>query len=170
MTHQTRTATPADPAPAEPTAPAPVTDRLAVLRRDLYVARDRLEQVTATAERLSRPRNECETDMAVLSGVYRKPRPRAVARRDARYEREAAAWQAVRDAQLKVDELLRRIERAEQNKPTGFTRDELNAAKYVRDRHGWHKVARVSAKSVSVETGYDWTDRIPLARILEVRS
>lgn len=41
---------------------------------------------------------------------------------------------------------------------------------HVRTATGWHKVVRVSAKSVTVETGYSWTDRHPLARIIEVRT
>lgn len=47
--------------------------------------------------------------------------------------------------------------------------DEVRGALAVRDEFGWHKVVRVSAKSVTVETAYSWTDRIALGKILEVR-
>ena len=57
---------------------------------------------------------------------------------------------------------------AERTKPVPFTPDELRAARAVRDAYGWHKVARVNAKSVSVETGYSWTDRIDITKILQV--
>jgi hypothetical protein len=39
----------------------------------------------------------------------------------------------------------------------------------VRDSAGWHVVARVNAKSVSVLTPWSWTDRIEHARIIETR-
>lgn len=49
-----------------------------------------------------------------------------------------------------------------------FTREEVAGARAVRDAFGWHRVVRISAKSVTVETPYSWTDRIPLDKILEV--
>jgi hypothetical protein len=51
-----------------------------------------------------------------------------------------------------------------------FTSDELKAATHIRTDTGWHKVVRVSAKSVTVETGYSWTDRYALGKVLEVRA
>jgi uncharacterized protein DUF3560 len=35
----------------------------------------------------------------------------------------------------------------------------------VKTAFGWHKVVRVNAKSLSVETGYTWTDKIPYDRV-----
>lgn len=52
---------------------------------------------------------------------------------------------------------------------TKLTADDVRGAVAVRDQHGWHRVVRVSAKSVTVETGYSWTDRIPLEKLLEAR-
>lgn len=46
---------------------------------------------------------------------------------------------------------------------------EVIGAVAVRDRHGWHRVVRVNGLSVTVETGYSWTDRIPFGKVLEVR-
>jgi len=54
-------------------------------------------------------------------------------------------------------------------KPVPFTPEELLTARAIRTSVGWHKVARVNAKSVSVETGYSWTDRYTLDEVLEVR-
>jgi len=51
-----------------------------------------------------------------------------------------------------------------------LTRDDLLAATYVRTRFGWHKVARVSRTTVSVETGYSWTDKYEFSKILEART
>lgn len=47
---------------------------------------------------------------------------------------------------------------------------DVAGAKYVRTVTGWRKVVRVSAKSVSVESGYSWVDRIPLGQIFEARA
>lgn len=51
-----------------------------------------------------------------------------------------------------------------------LTHADVQDATHVRDTIGWHKVVRVSAKSVTVETGYSWTDRIPIDRIHEART
>ena len=50
-----------------------------------------------------------------------------------------------------------------------YTPEQYKAAKVVRTVTGWHKVVRANAKSVTVETPYSWTDRIEVARIIEVR-
>lgn len=54
--------------------------------------------------------------------------------------------------------------------PKPFTEDEYRAAKVVRNSLGWHRVVRVNTKSVTVESGYSWNDRIDRDKILEVRS
>ncbi len=50
-----------------------------------------------------------------------------------------------------------------------LTLDDVRGADYVRDEFGWHKVVRVSAKSVTVETPWSWTDRIALDKVRDVR-
>jgi hypothetical protein len=50
-----------------------------------------------------------------------------------------------------------------------FTDEQYTAARVVRTDTGWHKVVRVNTKSVTVETGYSWTDRIQRDKIIEVR-
>lgn len=45
----------------------------------------------------------------------------------------------------------------------------IQRATAVRDRHGWHKVIRVNRKTVTVESGYSWTETIPLDRIEDAR-
>lgn len=39
----------------------------------------------------------------------------------------------------------------------------------MRIRGQWRKVVRANAKSVSVETGYDWTDRTPWHEVRDHR-
>lgn len=140
------------------------------LAEALEAARADLARLTEAAESYSRPRNEYETDMATVSGIRRKPSPRADRQRWARFDREAELWAKVRRATDEVSRLRAMLEWAKRNVPVPYTADELKAAKYVRDDNGWHRVVRVSAKSVSVETGYSWTDRITLDRIIEVRA
>lgn len=77
-----------------------------------------------------------------------------------------AAQEAERQEGLKAQ---RAAAREEEKARTKLTADDVRGARFVRDQFGWHKVVRVSAKSVTVETGYSWTDRIPLDRILEAR-
>lgn len=78
-------------------------------------------------------------------------------------KRELAADAATERAQARADY-------AERTKPVPFTDDQLRAATHIRTSTGWHKIIRVSTKTVTVETGYSWTDRHPMARILEART
>ena len=72
-------------------------------------------------------------------------------------------------AAAEVERAAAKAEYAERVKPVPYTAADLAAATHIRTATGWHKVVRVSAKSVTVETGYSWTDRHPIARIIEVR-
>ena len=58
---------------------------------------------------------------------------------------------------------------AERNAPVPFADDQYLAATVVRTKLGWYRVVKVSAKSVTVETGYSWNDRISRSKIIEVR-
>ena len=80
---------------------------------------------------------------------------------------DAAKRELAEDAAAERDKV--RAAYAERVKLVTFTADELAAATHIRTDTGWHKVVRVSAKSVTVETGYSWTDRYALAKIIEVR-
>jgi hypothetical protein len=51
-----------------------------------------------------------------------------------------------------------------------LTADDIQGATRVRDRFGWHEVVRVNKTSVTVATGYSWTDRIAIDRIIEAAS
>ena len=108
-------------------------------------------------------------DTAILSGIRRKHNAKADTRRYNAYDREArayAALDAAREswhvAESRIAALAEREAAADLVVPAD--------ARLVRDSLGWHRVVRVNTKSVSVETGYSWTDRIPLANVLEARS
>ena len=53
--------------------------------------------------------------------------------------------------------------------PVPFTPEQLKTAQVIRTTTGWHRVVKVNAKSVTVATGYSWTDRHELGKILEVK-
>jgi hypothetical protein len=50
-----------------------------------------------------------------------------------------------------------------------LTREDCVGAKVALTKHGWRKVVRVNKTTVSLETGYSWTDRVPFEDLLEVR-
>lgn len=95
--------------------------------------------------------------------------------RAARQVRSAmdSAYRAAKEAEEKLayyTQKLNYYERtiAERDRPR-FAREDLIGATFVRDGLSWRKVAKVNAKTVSVETGYSWVDRIPFERITEYR-
>lgn len=51
-----------------------------------------------------------------------------------------------------------------------FTAEQLADARLIQDDHGWHRVVRVNSKSVTVETAYSWTDRIPVKNVRGMRT
>lgn len=61
----------------------------------------------------------------------------------------------------------RKAERAAEAARRKFTAADLANATHVRDSLGWHRVVRVSAKSVTVATAYSWTERIRLEHVLQ---
>lgn len=58
-----------------------------------------------------------------------------------------------------------RTEQIETGKATGFSKDTVGKGDLVRVRGQWRRVVRVNAKTVSLETGYSWTDTVPYAEI-----
>lgn len=85
---------------------------------------------------------------------------------DAEIVRQVAAQK--REAAAEA-EARREVHRAIEATRARFAADDLAGAVAVRTELGWHKVVRVSAKSVTVETPYSWTDRIPVGDVLEFR-
>lgn len=84
-----------------------------------------------------------------------------------RDERDRQARERVEhDAKISEARVAARKAEAERHK---FTADELRDAAIVRDEFGWHRVIKVNAKTVTVPTPYSWTDRIPLAKVLDWR-
>lgn len=148
--------------------PAKVEAELSAAREALTVLEEEIEAAhqhseNATVGGLS------DYDPAILSGIRRKPNAKKDARRYAAYDREAEASRRLIDARKRVAVLQGTLDYLRRTAPVPFTDDDLKHAALVRDDMGWHKVARVNAKSVSVLTGYSWVDRIPIEQVLEVR-
>ena len=108
-------------------------------------------------------------DPAILSGIRRWPNAKADTRRYNAYDREAAAHRELYAATDSLQVAESRIAALAEREAAADLVVPADAC-LVRDSYGWHRVIRVNAKSVSVETGYSWTDRIPLANVLEARS
>ena len=70
---------------------------------------------------------------------------------------------------MSESEVLARAQQIAERDRVRFTRDDIKGALFIRTRHGWWDVVRVNAKSVTVATGYSWTDRVPFDKVLEVR-
>ena len=140
--------------------------RLEDAERHLAVVQAQVDAINARAA----ARHWTETDSAIGSGIRRKPNGKADSARFNRYDREAATFAELTKAEEAVRIAKVRIATATRNTPIPFSAGELKAAVVIRTAMGWHKVAKVNAKSVSVETGYSWVDRIPLEKIIEVRA
>lgn len=110
------------------------------------------------------------SDMAVASGIRRKPNPRADARRRSTYDRAADLWLAHAAALQNQKALEWQLARARRDAAAPRDLTTLRPGSLVRTHLGWHKVVRVNRTSVSVETGYSWTDLIRLDRIIETRT
>ena len=135
---------------------------------------DRMFRASAAVEKAARsvdavtPGGRTGYDTAILSGIRRKHNAKADTRRYNAYDREAAAYRELYAATTSLHVAESRIAAlAEKEAAVGLVVP--TDACLVRDSYGWHRVIRVNAKSVSVETGYSWTDLIPLNSILEVR-
>lgn len=70
----------------------------------------------------------------------------------------AQAWKESRAAEKKAEADRVRL-----------TRDDIIGALFVRTVVGWHKVRSVNKSTVSVDSGYSWSDKYPFDKILEVR-
>lgn len=81
-----------------------------------------------------------------------------------------AAVAEVRAEEHEKWEAAKAAARAEEASRVRFTAAELAGVTHVRDRFGWHRVVKVNAQTVTVETAHSWTERIRIDRILETRT
>lgn len=108
-------------------------------------------------------------DHGPLSGIRRRSTPRQRSQYAAGIERTVDAAVAEVKAAKEAGRQEEIAAYREKNKPVPFSTAELQTAVAVRTSTGWHRVVKVNTKSVTVETGYSWTDRYPINKILEVK-
>ena len=152
------------------------TRKVEALEAQLAAGHAKLSAATDVMTR-ERSRSEAATpgglsgyDPAVLSGLRRKSSPKADARRYSAYAREA-------EAQLRLTRLrdeVRRLGNAlsaaiVERDRVRLTRDDVVGAREVCTRFGWYSVVKVNRMTVSVSTGFSWTDKVPFEEILAIR-
>lgn len=95
--------------------------------------------------------------------------------RAARQVRSAfdSAQRAWKEATERIEHWTYKVKRLEARiaelERVRYTAADIKGAKLVKDAYAWHKVVRVSAKSVTVETPYSWTDRIAIDEVRDWR-
>jgi hypothetical protein len=148
--------TPSAPAVIEPPAvdDEPVSPELAAIRAQLADLRAAFQRNADNSPGWSRRRGG--------SGKQARLRYDAQLRRAGEYGRKIAALEAQERAM---------VANGGQPvvKPGPVDPSELVGAVAVRTRWGWREVVRVNAKSVTVKSGYSWTDRVPNGQVIEVR-
>ena len=95
---------------------------------------------------------------------------KADARRFAAYDRAADLWLAWKAADKDRATLEWQLDQANRDAVAHRDLDTLRPGSLVRTDLGWHRVVRVNRVSVSVATGYSWTDTVRLDRIIETRT
>jgi hypothetical protein len=124
------------------------------------------QRLEAEEQRLAKLPRPSTLDGPLDHGMLNLP----LSKRGGTIESDIRKWRAVSEVEQEIESLRNRIAYAKRAAPVPFTTEELKAARAIRTSSGWHRVAKVNAKSVSVETGYSWTDRYTLDKILEVRA
>jgi hypothetical protein len=124
-----------------------------------------LEAKLANAQQRMAAAAEPVSSDSATARLSAKPLRQFHARQDGQLRRYVEASRVV--AKLETAIASERAKTAP--KPEPLSESTLAGARMVRDRHGWHRVVRVNRTSVTVQTPYSWTDRIPLSKLLEAR-
>jgi hypothetical protein len=116
-------------------------------------------ELAAAEAALVRPSSSGDPALARLGPV-------ALRQHHARTDRDLERYTA---AVARVEALRHRLALAVERERVPLTAVDVAGAREVRTRSGWWRVVRVNARSVSVESGFSWVDRVPFGRVLEVR-
>lgn len=140
------------------------------MRAKLAYSRDRLEaaqHAKEQAERLSASAHEMGGGIPGFGGSgKRRAAGQVRGAHDRAHRAHQEADERIQKWSHRVRSLERRIAEAER---VHFTRDDLAGAEFIHDGISWRQVRKVNAKTVSVETGYSWVDRVPFEKIRSVR-
>ncbi|MTE24867.1 hypothetical protein [Microbacterium sp. ZXX196] len=139
------------------------------LRSKLAHARERLE----AAEEAMRVADRREEDARALGGGIpgfggsgnQRAAQQVRSALDSSYRAWKEATERIEKWAYRVKRLEARVAEAERVR---FTAADLKGARFVKT-FVWHRVVRVNAKSVSVESGYSWTDRLAIERITDFK-
>lgn len=140
------------------------------LREKLAYARERLEAANE-AMRAADRREEAAHEMGGgIPGFGASGSQRA-----ARQVRSAldSSYRAWKDASERIEKWAYRVKRlearvADMERPR-LTREDVLGASQIHDGTFWRKVVKVNAKTVSVDSGYSWVDRVPFEEIRDYR-
>lgn len=139
---------------------AEVAARATTARHNPVTVANRIEKFAAEVRRIERqmaPRAVWVEDGDGGAHIEHRTaegarRERLTAQRDARAA-DLAFWRNVRDEQIATGQA------------TNYGPETVSKGDAVKIRGHWRRVVRANLKSVSVETGYSWTDRAPWAEV-----
>ncbi|WP_430648118.1 DUF3560 domain-containing protein [Agromyces sp. GXS1127] len=120
---------------------------------------NRIEKIGADIRRVDRQieadRYDPETGYQPASDELKAARAKRAAPRLAELRDQLAYWEGVRAQQIA------------DGTATGYTRQQIQKGDLVKIRGNWREVVRANVKTVSLTTGYSWTDTAPYAEIQE---
>lgn len=120
---------------------------------------NRIEKIAADIRRAEREieadRYDPEVGYLPASDELKAARAKRAAPRLAELRDKLEFWEGVRAEQI-ADRTA-----------TGYTREQIQNGDLVKIRGHWREVVRANPKTVSVTTGYSWTDTAPYAEIQE---
>jgi hypothetical protein len=125
-----------------------------------------LRELLATAEAQRDGINGNEWSDSAASRLGRQALRQHYKHMDSRLERYTALTDRIQRLKFQLADAEAREANAACVRPTV---EELQGARLVRDRWGWHVVVRVSAESDTVDAGEYGTSRIAITKILEVK-
>lgn len=139
------------------------------LRGKLAFAMDRLKAANDAMRAVDRRQQAAHEMGGGIPGFGGSGNQRAARQVRAAHESTQNAW---KEATERIDKWSYRVKRLEarlkEAERVRYAAEDLAGAIAVKDFE-WHRVVKVNAKSVTVATAYDWTDRIPLDKITDFR-
>jgi hypothetical protein len=143
---------------------------LDIARERLARARQRVERAAGSADGTNDP----NLPLGQIVDRASRGRQQSAVRADRSIVETAAAFRELEAAErdVRVKEATARQLACDAETVKGVTPETLKTARFIRDKSGgWHRVKKVNAKSVTVPSivGGSWDDRVPIAKIVEVR-
>ncbi|MEA5456928.1 DUF3560 domain-containing protein [Sinomonas sp. JGH33] len=158
----TRAAVAAENAAGEAAARAATAARTTGARYSVQTVANRIEKLGADIRRLERQivddTYDPERGYRPATEEEKARRARSAAPRLGELRDQLAYWEGVRAEHIAT------------GKATNHSRETIKPGDAVRIRGHWRRVVRANAKTVSVETGYSWTDKAPYHEITDHRS